>query len=74
MPRAARCIELPQIVPFLLFTSTSVILIDSPVCPRLDVVHPGRAWPSSPSCTLHCSLHYHFFQATPLFPHGVTLL
>jgi len=40
-------------------------------CPRPDVVHPGRAWPSSPSCTWHCSLHYLFLQATPLFPHGV---
>ena len=29
-------------------------------CPRLDVVHPGRAWPPSPSCTRHCSLHYLF--------------
>ena len=26
--------------------------------PRIDVVHPGRAWSSSPACTLHCSLHY----------------
>jgi len=26
-------------------------------CLRLDVVHPGRAWPSSPACTWHCSLH-----------------
>ena len=43
-------------------------------CPRLDVVHPGRAWPSSPSCTWHCSLHYLFLQATPLFPHGVTIV
>ena len=41
-------------------------------CPRLDAVHPGRAWPSSPSCTWHCSLHYLFLQATPLFPRGVT--
>ena len=41
-------------------------------CPRLDVIHPGRAWPSSPACTWHCSLHYLFLQATPLFPHGVT--
>ena len=41
-------------------------------CPRLDVVHLGRAWPSSPSCTWHCSLHYLFLQATTLFPHGVT--
>ena len=43
-------------------------------CPRLDVVHPGRAWPSSPSCTWHCSLHYLFLQATPLFPYGVTIV
>ena len=26
--------------------------------PRLDVVHPGRAWSSSPACTWHCSLRY----------------
>ena len=37
-------------------------------CPRLDVVHPGRVWSSSPACTWHCSLHYLFLQATPLFP------
>ena len=43
-------------------------------CPRLDVVHPGRAWPSSPSCTWHCSLHYLFLQATPLFPHCVAIV
>jgi len=43
-------------------------------CPRLDVVHPGRAWPSSPKCTWHCSLHYLFLQATLLFPHGVTIV
>ena len=30
------------------------------VYPRLDVVHPGRAWSSSPACTWHCSLHYLF--------------
>jgi len=30
-------------------------------CRRLDVVHPGRAWPSSPACTWHCSLHYLIF-------------
>jgi len=39
-------------------------------CPRLDAVHPGRAWPSSPACTWHCSLHYLILHATPLFPHG----
>jgi len=33
-------------------------------CPRLDVVHPGRAWSSSPACTWHWSLHYLFLQAT----------
>ena len=43
-------------------------------CPWIDVVHPGRAWPSSPSCIWHCSLHYLFLQATPLFPHGVTIV
>jgi len=43
-------------------------------CPRLNVVHPGRAWSSSPACTWHCSLHYLFLQATPLFPHGVTVV
>ena len=36
-------------------------------CSRLDVVHPGRAWPSSPACTWHCSSHYLFLQATPLY-------
>jgi len=41
---------------------------------RLDFVHPGRAWPSSPACTWHCSLHYLFLQATPLFPHSVTIV
>jgi len=43
-------------------------------CPRLDVVHPGCAWSSSPACTWHCSLHYLFLQATPLFPHDVTIV
>ena len=42
-------------------------------CTRLDV-HTGRAWSSSPACTWHCSLHYLFLQATPLFPHGVTIV
>jgi len=43
-------------------------------CPRLDVFHPGCAWSSSPACTWHCSLHYLFLQATPLFPHDVTIV
>jgi len=42
--------------------------------PRLDVVHPGRAWPSSPACTWNCSLHYLFLQATPLLPRGMTIV
>ena len=29
-------------------------------------------WSSSPACTWHCSLHYLFLQATPLFRHAVT--
>ena len=37
-------------------------LFDGESCPRLDVVHPGRAWPSSPACTWHCFLHYLFLQ------------
>ena len=32
------------------------------------------SWSSSPACTWHCSLHYLFLQATPLFPHGVTII
>jgi len=43
-------------------------------CPRLDVVYQGRAWSSSPAYTWHCSLHYFFLQAIPLFPHGVTIV
>ena len=43
-------------------------------CPRLDVVRLGCAWSSSPACTWHCSLHYLFLQATPLFAHGVTIV
>ena len=56
---------------------SSFILIDSFTgegCPRLDVVHPGCVWSSSPGCTWHCSLHYLFLQAIPLFLHGVTML
>jgi len=40
-------------------------------CTRIYVVHPGRAWSSSPVCSWHCSLHYLFLQTNPLFPHGV---
>jgi len=37
-------------------------------CPRLDVVHPGRAWSSSPACTWHCFWHYiSFSRQLPCF-------
>ena len=42
-------------------------------CPHIDIVHPDQVWSSSPACTWHYSLHYLFLQATPLFPHGVTI-
>ena len=54
--------------PFIPVLCHSDWLFHGESCPRLDV-HPGRAWPSSPACTWHCSLHYLFLQATPLFPH-----
>ena len=57
-----------------LFTSVlchSNRLFHGESCPCLNVVHPGRAWPSSPACTWHCSLHYLFLHATPLLSHGV---
>ena len=59
--------------PFIPVLCHSDWLFHGESCPRLDVVHPGRAWPSSPSCTWRCSLHYLFLQATPLFPHCVTI-
>ena len=43
-------------------------------CPRIDVVHPDRAWSSSPACTWHSSLHYLFLPASPLFLHDVTIV
>ena len=60
--------------PFIPVLCHSDWLFHGESCPRPDVVHPGRAWPCSPSCTWHCSLHYLFLQATPLFPHGVTIV
>ena len=59
--------------PFIPVLCHSDWLFHGESCPRLDVVHPGRAWPSSPACTWHCSLHYLFLKTTPLFPHGVTI-
>ena len=41
--------------PFIPVLCHSDWLFHGESCPRLDVVHPGRAWPSSPSCTWHCS-------------------
>ena len=58
--------------PFILVLCHSAWLFHGESCTRLDVVHSGRAWPSSPACTWHCSLHYIFLQA--LFPHSVTML
>ena len=53
--------------PFIPVLCCSDRLFHGESCPRLDVVNPGRAWPSSPACTWHCSLHYLFLQATPWF-------
>ena len=50
--------------PFISVLCHSDWLFHGESCPRLDVVHPGPAWPSSPSCTWHCSLHYLFLKAT----------
>jgi len=60
--------------PFISILCHSDWLFHKRSCPRLDVVYPGRAWSSSPACTWHCSLHYFFLQAIPLFPHGVTIV
>ena len=71
-PRVGHTMEV--LSPFIPVLCHSDWLFHGESCPRLDVVHPGRAWPSSPSCTWHCPLHYLFLQATPLFPHGVTIV
>ena len=55
--------------PFISVLYHSDWLFHGESCPRLDVVHPDRVWSSSSVCTWHCSLHYLFLQATPLFPH-----
>jgi len=60
--------------PFISILCHSDWLFHRESCPRLDVVYPGHAWSSSPAYTWHCSLHYFFLQAIPLFPHGVTIL
>ena len=66
-PRSEGCHSTDVLSPFIPVLCHSDRLFHGESCPRLDVVHPGRAWPSSPSCTWHCSLHYLFLQATPLF-------
>ena len=60
--------------PFIPVLCHSDWLFHGESCPRLDVVHPGRAWSSSPAYNWHCSLHYLFLQATPLFPHVVCIM
>ena len=42
--------------PFIPVLCHSDWLFHGESCPRLDVVHPGRAWPSTPACTWHCLL------------------
>ena len=60
--------------PFIAVLCHSDWLFHCESCPRLDVVHPGRVWSSSPACTWHCSWHYLFLQATSLFPHGMIIV
>jgi len=57
--------------PFISFLCHYDWLFHRESCPRLDVDYPGRAWSSSPACTWHCSLHYFFLQAIPLFPYWI---
>ena len=60
--------------PFIAILCHSHWLFQRESCPRHDVLYRVRAWSSSPACTWHCSLHYFFLQAIPLFPHGVTIV
>ena len=43
-------------------------------CPRLDVVHPGRAWSSSPACTWHLSLHHLFLPCFLMVWHKIPVV
>jgi len=60
--------------PFVSVLCHSDRLLQGESRPRLDVIHPGRAWYSSVACIssaiVPCIL---FLQATPLFPHVVTI-
>ena len=60
--------------PFISVFCHSDWLFHGESCPRLDVVHPGRVWSSSPARTWHCSLHHLFLQASLLFSHDVTIV
>ena len=72
--RVGDTMDVGLLSPFILVLCHSDWLFHWESCPCLDVVHPGRAWSSSPACTWHCSLHYFFLRATPLFPRGVTIV
>jgi len=52
--------------PFISVLCHSDWLFHGESCPRLDVVHPGRAWFSLPLCTWHSPVHYLFLRATLL--------
>ena len=71
-PRVGHTMDV--LCPFISILCHSDWLFHRESCPRLDVVYPGRACSSSPACTWHCSLHYFFLQAIPLFSHGVTIV
>jgi len=53
-PRAGHTMDV--LSPFISVLCHSVWFFHRESCPRLDVVHPGCAWSSSPACTWHCSL------------------
>ena len=71
-PRVSHIMDI--LSPFISVLCHSDLIFHWEYCPRIDVVHPGRAWSPSPACTWHCSLHYLFLPATSLFPHGVTIV
>ena len=64
-PRVGHVIDV--LSPYISVLCHSDWLFHGESCPCLDVVHPGRLWSTSPACTWHCSFHYLFLQATPLF-------
>ena len=57
-PRVGHTVDvLSQIISVLCYSDR---FFQGESCPRIDVVHPGRAWSSSPACTWRYSLHYLF--------------